>query len=196
MEVPGPGIKSELHLWPQPQQHWILNPLYRPGGIKPVMPQRQGWAWTPCAAAGTSHVTLCKRCLPEPQREYCPPVVYNLATLSLCGLGGIPFLVLHVEGVILVFNNQCPNLVSHDLNWSAQTQSKSGLLWRKPGPRCLSFAKQKAGYQGSRSSCQPSQDYEKKAYLRMQPALRKHSLVQKDETEAFLLELRVICSVV
>ena len=31
IEVPGPGIKSELHLQPMPQlgQHWILNPLYR-----------------------------------------------------------------------------------------------------------------------------------------------------------------------
>ena len=33
MEVPGPGIKSELQLWPMPQlwRHGILNPLHHKG---------------------------------------------------------------------------------------------------------------------------------------------------------------------
>ena len=38
MEVPEPGIESELQLW----QHWILNPLCQPRGSNPPV-LRQYW---------------------------------------------------------------------------------------------------------------------------------------------------------
>ena len=56
LEVPGPGIKSELQLKPMPQlhRHKILNPL---GwlGTQPAMQQKQARPLTHCATGGTHY---------------------------------------------------------------------------------------------------------------------------------------------
>ena len=53
MEIPGPGIKSEPHLWPTPQlwQCWLLTHCAGPG-IELVESQRQAGALTQSATAG------------------------------------------------------------------------------------------------------------------------------------------------